>query len=419
MNITGSLPASALSTPPRSGAPVPLTDNHPSSEARPLRAEATPSDCAVISAAAPVTASSSSATAGALAATQSSGRTGLGAALHSVVGAAGAAILHTVNGLELAGSGLLYEGQTKLTGLWHHLDAPLSKLPTPSIERPFVLVPGFTTGPKSFADLRGLLNRDGANGGQTYFVKCGKFYTLGGDGQLQPLEGPPKQGKVFEMVWTDTHQSPDRNLPEMRENLDAICQATGYDKVDAEGYSMGGLDSRLYLDQGGTQIHKLLMLGTPNHGTGFGEHASIMLDRGENWATKFAHVSNSDDESLQWLREEKNSPKLQALNSTWERQRAQVDDVLSLGANRAVTASATHFFGLAWGDGLVPESSTPLPGTKSLDFHEALSHGLLNNDTKAQDARCAFFGWTVPADTAQKDPEFARVSQEVQNAKLS
>ena len=297
----------------------------------------------------------------------------------------------TLAGVQLVGYGLIYKAEGKLTESRETLFQPSKTLPTPSITRPFVLISGWTTTHKNFNTLTDHLTHDGANGGQVYFVKQGQFYTQGDDGELVAAP-PPTGGRVFEMLWSDTHQSPTRNLPEMQQNLEAICAATGFDKVDVEGFSMGGLDTRLYLDQGGTRINRHMMLGTPNRGTRFGELALDVIDKKVGWAQKFAGISENDRESMLWLREEANSPLLQDLNSRFAQQTRQVP-TLTVGANIMPTAGTN---GLTWGDGLVPSSSLGLPGSNTLVLHEAMQHGRLNDDAAVQHVRALFFGWGLP-----------------------
>lgn len=57
---------------------------------------------------------------------------------------------------------------------------------------------------------------------------------------------------------------------QLRQLVEHICQATGFDKVDIVAHSMGGLVSRAYIEyQGGVnRVDKLFTLGTPNHGIG-------------------------------------------------------------------------------------------------------------------------------------------------------
>lgn len=310
-------------------------------------------------------------------------------------------VANTLAGVKLVGYGLIYRIEGKLTESRETLYQPSEKLPTPTLPRPFVLVPGWTTSHRNFNTLTEHLTRDGANGGETYFVKLGQFYTRNTDGDLVPLTAPPANARVFELVWSDTHQSPDKNLPEMRQNLEAICNATGFDKVDAEGYSMGGLDTRLYLDQGGDRINRHMMLGTPNRGTRFGDLVLDVLDRDVKWAKKFADIGENDRDSMYWLRQEANSPLLQDLNSRFPQQ-AQRVPTLSVGANIMPTAGQSWF---TRGDGLVPASSLELPGCTTLVLHEAMQHGRLNDDPTVQHVRAVFFGWGLPPGAENQFPK--------------
>lgn len=310
-------------------------------------------------------------------------------------------VANTLAGLKMVGHGLVYRLEGKLTEHRETLHRSSETVPTPTIPRPFVLVPGWGTGPRSFDTLTKHLTRDGANGGETYFVKQGRFYTRNVDGDFVPLAAPPAGARVFELMWTNPHQSPDKTLPEMRQNLDAICRATGFDKVDVEGYSMGGLDTRLYLDQGGDRINRHMMLGTPNRGTRFGDLVLDVLDRDVKWAKKVGKVSENDRDSMYWLRQEANSPLLADLNSRFPQQ-AQRVPTLSLGADVMPTAGKRWF---TWGDGLVPASSLALPGCTTLVLHEAMQHGRLNDDVTVQHVRALFFGWGLPPGAEDQFPE--------------
>lgn len=307
-------------------------------------------------------------------------------------------VASSLAGARLVGYGLVYKLEGRLTETRELLYQPSASLPTPTITRPFVLAPGWTTTHRNFADLTDLLTRDGSNGGQTYFVQQGRFYTRDVDGALQPLPAPPTGGKVFEMVWTDTRNSPDENLSEMRQNLDAICSATGYDKVDVEGFSLGGLHSRLYLDQGGDRIHRLMMLGTPNHGTRFAELVLDVLDRDVTWAERVSGVSEDDRNAMKWLRAEPNSAELQDLNS---RAAQQLRNVPTISVGTDVMPTPGFSWGFTWGDGLVPSTSLPVDGATTIVLHEAMQHGRLNDDATTQHIRAVFFGWGLsPQDEA-------------------
>ena len=63
------------------------------------------------------------------------------------------------------------------------------------------------------------------------------------------------------------------NVPAAAEQLgktiEHLCAATGYDRVHVIGHSLGGLIARYYVQRlgGDSQVHTLVTLGTPHHGT--------------------------------------------------------------------------------------------------------------------------------------------------------
>ena len=270
--------------------------------------------------------------------------------------------------------------------------------PTPEIDRPFVLVPGWTTSTKTLQGIGNLLTHDKANGGEIYYVKQGQILEQDAKGDLEPIKGSAKDGRVFEMVLSDTRQSPDKNLPELQENFDAISKATGFSKVDAEGYSQGGLDARLYLDNGGDHVNKFMMLGTPNHGTAFGEKVIGALDHHLGLFEKIGHLSEADRGSMEWLREEQHSPELQKLNADWSAEAARTNGVLSVGNDGLATLAPGDLpIELQKGDGTVPVSSLGgLPGLQTALIHNHIQHGVLNDSADVEKIRANFFGWQTP-----------------------
>jgi pimeloyl-ACP methyl ester carboxylesterase len=53
---------------------------------------------------------------------------------------------------------------------------------------------------------------------------------------------------------------------ELKSFIDQVKGVTGYDKVNLVGFSKGGLDARVYLEDGGEDVQNLIMIGTPNAG---------------------------------------------------------------------------------------------------------------------------------------------------------
>lgn len=74
----------------------------------------------------------------------------------------------------------------------------------------------------------------------------------------------------------------------LKAEIQDIKKNTGADKVDIVGYGMGGLIARYYVekDNGNTNVRKLILLGTPNHGSGlfgFGFPEISFSPEGSGW----------------------------------------------------------------------------------------------------------------------------------------
>jgi len=61
------------------------------------------------------------------------------------------------------------------------------------------------------------------------------------------------------------------NAKKLHNLVQQVIASTGSCKVNLVAHSMGGLISRWYMEQlgGNTDVHKLIMLGTPNHGSAY------------------------------------------------------------------------------------------------------------------------------------------------------
>lgn len=53
---------------------------------------------------------------------------------------------------------------------------------------------------------------------------------------------------------------------ELRQIVEQVKQETGSEKVNMVGFSKGGLDARVYLEDGSNNVENLIMIGTPNGG---------------------------------------------------------------------------------------------------------------------------------------------------------
>jgi len=63
--------------------------------------------------------------------------------------------------------------------------------------------------------------------------------------------------------------------------IEELCTATGYDRIHVVGHSLGGLIARYYVQrlEGDRQVHTLVTLGTPHHGTQLAWAAPLPLVR--------------------------------------------------------------------------------------------------------------------------------------------
>ncbi len=272
---------------------------------------------------------------------------------------------------------------------------PLAEAPSVTLEKPLVLVPGWTTTREAFDPLVEKLTEDGRNGGAVIFVSEGEFFLdracqVKAD-QKSLQANPPK---LFEVVWSDIRIPPNESAQELPGNLKAIKDLTGEKKLDVSAYSMGGLATRAYLDAGGNDIDQLMFLGTPHQGAKFADLAREALRRDIGWAVSLAGLLPADLPALDWLapvNSRSGNPQLQELNERWPQQKAQVNRVQSVGGLGTVSAQSGWKF---WtdGDGLVAADAVAPPGeTPVLLPNQHHSH--LNNDPLVYAEMQRFFGW--------------------------
>lgn len=304
-----------------------------------------------------------------------------------------------------AGAALEKLGQRK--GWWKQLGkiyrplppSLLKDLPPSKLERPFLMVPGFHTPKDRFDHLVEKLTEDGSNGGHAYYVARGQFF-LDKDCTLQATPDP-STARVFVAVFDSTNTPPHEAGPDLALSLKAIQEFTGQPKVDVCAYSMGGQASRLYLDQGGDAIGKLMMLGTPNQGAALARTSLGLLDLQRSgydtdWLLSRKPLTQEDRFALGWLLPVdggSQNPQLSDLNSRWDHQRSRTEAVKLVGANSRFTLG--RWFIPAGGDGTVTGSSLELKGehTVFLKNPNHRNHGLLFSNPQTYTEMRSFFRW--------------------------
>jgi pimeloyl-ACP methyl ester carboxylesterase len=229
----------------------------------------------------------------------------------------------------------------------------------PKLNRPVLLVHGFNGHAENWSQMKTWFVRDGQNidGG----VVNGK--TL-----------PDANANVFSMEFSRPFNPVSNNASELRQAIDKICAATGAEEIDVVAHSMGGLDARLYLDQGNEKINKLMMVATPNHG-------SVLADIELTFRELGLPIKPPTDDplvrqALTDLSEVRgdNNPLLKQLNKNWDRQKQRADMCIITG-NGFPTLSS-RFTMTIKGDSVVSRASAEMPGIPSKRIWTASHSGV-------------------------------------------
>lgn len=178
---------------------------------------------------------------------------------------------------------------------------------------------------------------------------------------------------------------------ELATNLSAVKKVTSTETLDVSAYSMGGLSTRNYLDVGGKDINKLMILGTANKGTEFASWAKRILQRDIRWAVNMAGLVPADIPALTELSPVEDNPYLQDLNERWPQQRERVAEVLVVAGEGTPTADA-GWNPFTKGDGLVPTDRSAPPGEEPTVL-QGQHHSHLNNSPEVYETMTGFFGW--------------------------
>lgn len=252
------------------------------------------------------------------------------------------------------------------------LENPLAALSSAHLRRPFVFVPGFNTPERQ---LRPLIDKlcEGGQAGEPVFVQDGRFFQDFDCRKPCDLTAGP-ESRVFVARFQRMDQPPDQTAPQLAADLQAITQLTGSTKVDVAGFSMGGLSTRVYLDNlaaSGAKtspIENFVMLGTPNHGSALAKLSSWLLEiqqegYGVESILQWKHVKNSDAAATHWLRPvdgHRPNLHLQDLNSRWPTQRNLVGRAVAMGSDSKKKTYSTYIWPQR-GDGVVTIKSVKMP----------------------------------------------------------
>lgn len=275
----------------------------------------------------------------------------------------------------------------------------VQELPPVVMDRPMVVMPGYNTSRDRFNPLVCQLAQPGHNGDRPYYLKGGQIFL---DHQCtESLPAIPRSAKVFVLFPQNGADPPPEAARQLDQGLEAIRRATGADKVDVAAYSMGGLSTRYYLQQGGRAVGKLLMVGTPNQGSQLSEAALKTLDLHErgwpvSWVMARKPMLPEHRPALTWLLppgSQYAAAPLQELNRNWARQAAAVEKMGVVGSTGVKTFDTDYW--RVPGDGQVTTESLALPGLTPtlLESVPYPKHRFLFSNPQLQQECKRFFGW--------------------------
>lgn len=256
----------------------------------------------------------------------------------------------------------------------------------PRLQKPVLLVHGLNSGPDTWKNMRTWLTRGGQNPD---------------GGVVGPGHGAiDGKGKVFSMQFSRPYNPLANNAAELRQAIDSIRSATGSSEIDIIGHSMGGLDTRLYLDQGDEKVDKLVMLGTPNHGSILADMELTFQGMGLGTMPKDDPLVQQALKDLSDTQGDKNTT-LITLNKNWARQTSRASMLIIAGCGKPTLK--TRILTTIKGDGVVTQESAAMPDVPVRNLWSA-DHGEVKEHPDALRMAGAFLaGQPIPS--AQEPPD--------------
>ena len=270
----------------------------------------------------------------------------------------------------------------------------------PVLHRPVLLVHGFNSGPGTWDNMRTWLTRGSIN-------KDGGVVRK----DNEPIDG---QGRVFAIEFSSPYDSIANNAAELRQAIDRITAATGTPELDVVGHSMGGLDTRKYLDEGNEKVDKFVMLATPNRGSELAnleltfEGMGLGVIPKDNPQAHAALLDLKKDQGDQ-------NPNLAELNRNWDRQRSRADILMVAGKGKP-TLAGPHTVTVR-GDAVVARASVEMPSVPMHNLWGANHGGVKDHPDSLR--RTAAFLTGQPMPVSQEEPPDVPNDREVEPRKIS
>ena len=131
-----------------------------------------------------------------------------------------------------------------------------------------------------------------------------------------PLAEPEVNWKKrYDDLRTYHNRYVEKNKAELKGAVEPVVAATGAEEVDLVVHSLGGLNSRAYLQDADEKVNKLVQLGTPNHGS---QLANMEIFMRENF--DYPVLPKTDDPEVRRVLEQLSVDKNDGDgNPNWER----------------------------------------------------------------------------------------------------
>lgn len=287
----------------------------------------------------------------------------------------------------------------------------------PVLERPVIFLHGFVGNPESFEPM-------------TQWLSSGKGNKDGGTleaGKLTEIDG---SANLFTLRLSRPYNGIEKNSEELKQTIEAVLKATGQQEVDLVVHSLGGLNSRDYLREPDEKVKRLVMIGTPNHGS---QLANLELIFREKFGYPIKPPVDDPEVRtvLNQLRVDRDgrhgpeNPYLRELNDGWGQQRSRAEAMTIAGVGIPTLTSGIGV--TIRGDGVVARKSAELDGivTKSAWFK---SHGGLLKAAAVMENAAAFLAtgksltsdeniYDSPADEARAKALLAQEAEREEQAK--
>lgn len=277
----------------------------------------------------------------------------------------------------------------------------------PRLQRPVLFVHGYNGAAENWQTFVDWLTRDGINQG-------GGLVKGDGTSPVAP------QGRVFQMQFQRPYNSCATNARELEAAVNQICRATGAKEIDIVAHSKGGVDSRLYVDQGQEKVKHLVMIGTPNHGTIMADMELSFRQLGlpifppfqdpeVNQALRDLSVDRMNDHN------QPNNPVVHDLNVNLDRQKARAE-MMTIDGNGVPTLSDRSVLTFR-GDGVIPRHSVELPGVERSHKWWVTHTAVKNNPDTLRKTVAFLTDQPLPAD--EPEPPDVPPDQEITPLRIS